>query len=117
MLGEAPGQVNPVPIASQIGKDVFYSDGIEIPRSKPNRINGSSGKIEYKNVFNLKGTTGSIDSYTISGMNDVIVHTPTVCYASLDDASAYNQMYSPSSNQPIGFKTTFYSKPSHIGES
>lgn len=99
MLGEAPGQLNPVPIASQIGKNVFYENGIRIPTSKTNRINGSSAKIEYKNVFNLTGSTGSVNDFSVSGVNDVIVHTPTVCYASLSDASAYNQMYSPASSR------------------
>lgn len=94
--GPTPRQI---PTPTFIGTDVLYSPGNKIPSSKVNRVNTpSSGNITYKLMSgNING--GQDQSYPISDINPITVHTPVVMYSKVSDDRAYNQKTNPNPKQ------------------
>ena len=81
----------------EIGEDVLYKAGLVIPGTTANEEYSSSGTIYYKPVVNISNDT-SLDTdteYEIEEINPVIVHTPVVCDAMVEDNRRDNQMITP----------------------
>ncbi|OWA33939.1 hypothetical protein B9G55_16500 [Saccharibacillus sp. O16] len=88
-----------VPDPPQIGRDVLYSPNHRIPTVKTNRQSAASlGTITYQPIsVNYQAPGG--DTYPISNINSVTVHTPVVNYSSVTDDQAHNQKTTPNSSR------------------
>lgn len=84
-----------MPVPTMIGKDVLYSANHVIPKTKTNLKNApSTGTIEYYVLpGNIKG--GANQTFPISGINTVTVHTPVVNYSLVSDDQKHNQKTVP----------------------
>ncbi|WP_167959029.1 DUF5704 domain-containing protein [Anaerosporobacter faecicola] len=79
-----------------ITENTLYKYNITIPREKANDYYQSKGTVKYTSGIHI-GKTSTINEivYDIGGINDVVVHTPTVCNAQLTDLKPYNQRVIP----------------------
>ncbi|WP_230632826.1 DUF5704 domain-containing protein [Paenibacillus athensensis] len=90
----APGAI---PASPMIGQDVLYGSGFIIDATKTNKgSQPSTGTIYYTLVKGIGG--GSNQSFPISGINPVTVHTPVVNLASVADDQAHNQKTVPTAD-------------------
>lgn len=90
--GPSPGSI---PNPSNISRDVLYSPNHIISSDKINRRNAnSSGSILF-GVMPGSINGGSDQTFPISGINPVTVHTPVVNYSSVTDDRAHNQKSNP----------------------
>ncbi|MEC0368809.1 DUF5704 domain-containing protein [Paenibacillus chibensis] len=90
--GPTPSQI---PAPQMINENVLYSPGHIISSSKINKSNEqSSGQIFYAIMpGNING--GTDQTFSISGINPVTVHTPVVNYSTVSDDAAHNQKTQP----------------------
>ncbi|MED5019102.1 DUF5704 domain-containing protein [Paenibacillus chibensis] len=90
--GPTPSQI---PAPQTINDNVLYSPGHIISSSKINKSNEqSSGQIFYTIMpGNING--GADQTFSISGINPVTVHTPVVNYSTVSDDAAHNQKTAP----------------------
>ena len=77
----------------EIGENVLYKSGLVIPGAMANGEYETTGTVTYKPVVNLNLSTET--NYIIQDINPVVVHTPTVCDAKIQDNYQDNQMLSP----------------------
>lgn len=77
-----------------IGKDVLYQSGLHIPKDTANKIYETNGVVTYESVAHV-GDVEQVLKFGMEEMNDVTVHTPVVCEASISDARNYNQQVTP----------------------
>ncbi|MEJ8304483.1 DUF5704 domain-containing protein [Saccharibacillus sacchari] len=84
-----------IPNGTMISRDVLYSPDHMIPRTKTNRMAAPSmGTITYAGLdANYEAPDG--DTYPISGINPVTVHTPVVNYSSTSNDATHNQKTTP----------------------
>ncbi|MCU6711498.1 DUF5704 domain-containing protein [Paenibacillus sp. J5C_2022] len=91
----APGTI---PAPPTIGQNVLYGSGYLIDAAKSNKANQSStGTIHYSPIKGIGG--GQNQSFAISGINPVTVHTPVVNQASVSDDRAHNQKTQPTAGR------------------
>ncbi|OZQ68880.1 hypothetical protein CA600_05400 [Paenibacillus sp. VTT E-133280] len=91
----APGAI---PASPMIGQNVLYGSGFVIDPSKMNKPSQpSAGTIDYTLVKGIGG--GSNQSFPISGINPVTVHTPVVNLATVSDDQAHNQKTVPTAGR------------------
>ncbi|UQZ86416.1 hypothetical protein SK3146_05709 [Paenibacillus konkukensis] len=87
----APGAI---PASPMIGQNVLYGSGFVIDSGKINKAaQPSSGTLSYALIKGIGG--GSNQSFPISGINPVTVHTPVVSRATVSDDQAHNQKTVP----------------------
>lgn len=79
----------------EIGQDVLYQNGLAIPKDTPNMIFESTGIITYGAQVLIGTSQPDILTFEIEELEQVVVHTPTVCDAYISDERQYNQMISP----------------------
>ncbi|CAM3282381.1 MULTISPECIES: DUF5704 domain-containing protein [Paenibacillus] len=91
----APGTI---PASPMIGQNVLYGSGFVIDSSKINKAaQPSSGTLSYSLIKGIGG--GSNQSFPISGINPVTVHTPIVNRATVSDDQAHNQKTQPTAGR------------------
>lgn len=88
------GDPQDIPYPPQTGRDVLYKNSLEIEWHKTNGEWSSDGMIYYEPVICV-GLPGSFIEADIQDINDVIIHTPVVCYPSISDVREYTQLVSP----------------------
>lgn len=76
------------------GKDVFYKNRLLIDGKKKNDTYISDGKVTYKAFVKTEDGEKKQD-YEIEEINEVVVHTPTVCNGSVEDKAKDCQMLFP----------------------
>ncbi len=89
-----------LPEAGNIGSNVLYRSGLPIEWSKANGEYESIGTVIYNRICHFgSNSEGATVEYDIEDINNVIVHTPVVCDARVEDVRKYNQMLQP--NQSV----------------
>lgn len=78
----------------EIGENVLYRSGMIIPGTMANGEYESAGVIIYKPIVEFNSTDVET-TYDINEINNVIVHTPTVCDAQVQNNRQDNQMITP----------------------
>ncbi|WFB59585.1 DUF5704 domain-containing protein [Paenibacillus sp. BR1-192] len=87
-----------IPAAPMIGQNVLYGSGFIIDSNKSNKSSQpSSGTLAYSLIKGIGG--GSKQTFPISGINTVTVHTPVVNFASVSDDQAHNQKTVPTAGR------------------
>ncbi|HEX3075371.1 MAG TPA: DUF5704 domain-containing protein [Lachnospiraceae bacterium] len=85
-----------VPTGKVINNNVLFKNQLAIPIETANEIYESTGTVIYKSAIHIGETVTLNDiSYDIGNINDVTVHTPTVCNAKISDRKEFNQMITP----------------------
>lgn len=91
-----PGEIeNPKKIADE---SMFIQNQL-IDATKANGEYESSGTVSYRCIANAGGSTGGVLTFGVDNINNVIIHTPTICQGKISGAKQYNQMLMP--NQGI----------------
>ena len=80
-----------IPQPGIINNTVLYQSGLTIPKDKQNGDWKSEGKLVYRRVTGDGAETLEFDV----DVNNVVIHTPTVCYAKVQNVKEWNQMIYP----------------------
>lgn len=86
-----PGRI---PESTQIDRDILYQPDLLIEPEKSNGTFNSSGDVQFYPSFDYNTNIPDVD-IEINPINDVVIHTPTVCYPTITDAKEYTQLVSP----------------------
>lgn len=86
-----PGRI---PESTQIDRDVLYLSDQLIEPEKSNGTFNSSGDVQFYPSFVYNTNIPDVD-IEINPVNDVVIHTPTVCYPTITDAKEYTQLVTP----------------------
>jgi hypothetical protein len=78
----------------EIGENVLYKSSMVIPGTLANGEYESSGTVTYKPIVTLNSSDIET-TYELSDINNVVVHTPTVCDAQVQNNFKDNQMITP----------------------
>ncbi|BCN30250.1 DUF5704 domain-containing protein [Anaeromicropila herbilytica] len=81
--------------SDEIGENVLYLSNLAIDQNKTNGTYHSKGTVGYKAVTHINVKEANNLNYPIEDINDVVIHTPTVCDAYIENCDSYNQMISP----------------------
>lgn len=85
-----------LPIEKQASQNVFFQNHLQIDAHKANGIYESEGTVTYVRLCHVGANNeGSILKYDIDNINDVTIHTPTICSGQVSDIRKYNQMIKP----------------------
>lgn len=79
---------------SVIDNTILFQEGMMIDSSKQNGEWESTATITYKNLKSYGESQGAQLVFDVD-MNDVTIHTPTVCDAQVEDVRKYNQLLHP----------------------
>ena len=82
------------PSPSITNQDDLYKCDLRIEPTKANGVWESDASVTYAPCFRYNGKNDEID-ININEVNDVTIHTPTVCYPSITDAKEYTQLVTP----------------------
>ena len=86
-----------MPKTRRVNAYALYQSGNVIDATKANGEYGSEGIICYTRTTHYgDDAEGSIIIYEADEINDVIIHTPVVCDAKIEDVRKYNQLIDPS---------------------
>lgn len=77
-----------------VNQDVLYQSSLVIDSSKSNGEFSSTGTVNYVRIKSLNSKFEEILSYEMT-INDVTIHTPTVCDGKITDLKIYNQKVNP----------------------
>lgn len=89
-----------IPEAGDIDINTLYRSGLQIGWNKANGEYESIGTVTYTRVCHYgSNAEGDTAEYDIEDINNVIVHTPTICDGRVEDVRSYNQMLQP--NQSV----------------
>lgn len=91
-----------------IGEDVLYQENLVIPGEKANGEYLASGTVTYKPIVEINTESPTLE-YEID-LSSVIVHTPTVCDAMIQDNYKDNQMIYPT----YGMASLILDKPFYV---
>lgn len=78
-----------------IHQNVLYAPNLYIDGRKSNGTFESTGTIEYEGILNIGECEDFEGTYDIDQINDVVLHTPVVCDARIQDEKEWNQMITP----------------------
>ncbi|ABX41232.1 DUF5704 domain-containing protein [Lachnoclostridium phytofermentans] len=79
--------------------NTLYQSNLTIPATLANSIYPSNGSIRYEKVASFQSTKPSEETYPISNINSITVHTPVYCQGTLiQDNASYVQLSSPNKN-------------------
>lgn len=92
---ETPKPTNLPQASSSKKKNLFYEFDLTIERNKANGKYNSSGEVIYNLIKNIGKSKGSTLQYTIDDLNNVVIHTPVVCNAKVQNNRVDNQMITP----------------------
>lgn len=96
------------PAPASIDYDALYKCSLGIDATKTNGVWESDATVTYVPCFNYGGSSDEIE-IDITEINDVTIHTPTVCYPSISDAKSYTQLVSPGTDcYHLVLDRTFY---------
>lgn len=85
-----------LPVEKTVSDYAFYVNRQQIEGQKANGTYESEGTITYKRMCHVGAEAeGETIEYDIDNINDVIVHTPTICNGQISDVRQYNQMLRP----------------------
>lgn len=85
-----------LPIEKTVSSDVLFKNHLQIQPSTANGIYESEGEITYKRICHVgSNAEGNVIKYDVDNINDVIVHTPTICNGKITDVRQHNQMIAP----------------------
>ncbi len=91
-----------------VGENVLFKSNIVIPGTRANGDYESYGIVTYKPIAELNPKEVELD-YEIDYVNNVVVHTPTVCDAQVEDKYRDNQMINPDKSRvPLVLDRPFY---------
>lgn len=77
-------------------RNVMYSPNHVIDATKKNGTYPTFGSLTYIKVAKAGSSRADILQYNINGLNNVVIHTPVVCYASITaDNDPYVQLINP----------------------
>ena len=79
---------------SVIDNNILFQEHMIIDRNKENGKWDSTGTLVYKNIKSIGKSQGSELEFHVE-INPVIIHTPTVCDAQIQDVRTYNQLLHP----------------------
>ncbi|MFV0343556.1 MAG: DUF5704 domain-containing protein, partial [Anaerocolumna sp.] len=77
----------------EIGENVLFKSGLAIPATMANAEYETTGTVKYKPIVEFHDQTET--DYEIAEINAVVVHTPTVCDAQIQNNISDNQMLTP----------------------
>lgn len=81
---------------STTNENVLYKNNQVIEATKTNGTYGSNGVINYTRKAGVNSNYGSNIAYMINGINDVVIHTPVYCDASINSNNdSFVQLISP----------------------
>jgi hypothetical protein len=81
---------------SLTNRNVLFSSNHVIEATKKNGTYPTFGSLTYTKVANAGSSKADILQYNINGLNNVVIHTPVVCYASITaDNDPYVQLINP----------------------
>lgn len=85
-----------LPTENQVSEEVFFKNHLQIESQKANGTYESEGTVTYERICHV-GTEaeGNTIQCDIDNINDVVVHTPTICNGEISDIRQYNQMLKP----------------------
>lgn len=78
-----------------VGENVFYNKNLLIDKNQKNGTYISQGRVSYKAFLQINSTDDSIITYPLMEVNDVVVHTPTICNALIEDKYGLCQLIKP----------------------
>lgn len=78
-----------------IEDNVLYDSDLKIAFDKANGEYPTSGTVTYKVIRSLSKSLGDAPSYSVSQLDKVVIHTPTVCDATIESKIRNNQMLFP----------------------
>ena len=89
-------------------ENVLYESGLTIDKDKTNGEYTSSGEVVYKRIAEVNPQFDAMLSYEIAELSNVVIHTPTVCDATILPSKEYNQMLFPdTSYNPLVLDRSF----------
>ncbi len=94
-LTPAPGSI---PSAPTTNENVFYKNGLTIPATHANGVFSTAGSVDYHRVVSVNSAYGAVIQEDLASTNDVTVHTPVVCYATIDNLYNVSQAVSPNTS-------------------
>lgn len=79
-----------------VSNNIFYQAGLLIDYNKDNGIHKSEGEVTYVPSYTYGSKNKDLEGdYAINSINDVTIHTPVICDASIKGSEAFNQMITP----------------------
>lgn len=84
-----------IPPADKCNRDVLYKKNLLIDPDKTNGYYESDGTVAYRAVINYNSGQADVLTFDIDSINEVVIHTPTICNLSVSDVKEYNQMITP----------------------
>lgn len=93
--------VKPVGIKQElndVGNDVLYKKSLFIDASKSNGEFYSVGTVSYKRIKSYHSQFEATITYDME-LNDVKIHTPSICDAQITDLKSFNQMLHPDTSR------------------
>lgn len=76
-------------------KDVMFSPHHSIPKEQANQEYGSTGTVTYKRIVDVNSSLEEELVFETDEINSVVIHTPIVCDAQVQNKKDYNQMIYP----------------------
>ncbi len=81
----------PIPVPGEVDPNFFYKEDILIPTFTQNGVYEPTGEVRYEKVININ--TSEELNREIEDINNVVIHSPVVCYADItsriDDVQAH----------------------------
>lgn len=78
-----------------VEKNYFYKTNLQIPANHQNGIFDSRGSVTYKQIESVSSALPKELTYSLFDVNEVVVHTPVICYPLLQNNMAYCQLVLP----------------------
>lgn len=103
-------QPSPIERGGIIDRDVLYERGMTIPITRENEHYPTYGNVEYTSVADVNSAYGSSYDEDISNLEEVVVHTPVVCYTDMKDDRDFNQELTPDNSR----KSLILDRPSFL---
>ena len=79
---------------SVINNSILFKEHMVIDRNKENGEWDSTGTLVYRNIKSVGDSQGEELEFDVE-INPVVIHTPTVCDAQIEDVKKYNQLINP----------------------
>lgn len=89
-------KANPFEVdTEEVSEDVLYESALSIDRDKTNGEYETTGEMVYKRIATVNTKFTPTLTYDITELDNVVIHTPTVCDAYILPSKEYNQMLFP----------------------
>lgn len=92
---KAPAPVKFEIDTEEVNENVLYESALTIDRDKTNGEYETTGTMTYSRITSVNPEFDEELTYEITGLNNVVIHTPTVCDAYILPGKEYNQMLFP----------------------